>query len=60
MSTIFVIIIMFIFGGETIKGFTFAMLIGVLVGTYSSLCIGTPVLVDFSTSKSKKLEPARA
>jgi len=60
MSTIFVIAILFIFGGETIKGFTFAMLIGVLVGTYSSLCIGTPVLVDFSTRKSKKLEPVRA
>ncbi len=51
MSTIFVIIILFIFGGETIKGFTFAMLIGVLIGTYSSLCIGTPVLVDFSKKK---------
>jgi SecD/SecF fusion protein len=61
MSTIFVIIILFIFGGETIKGFTFAMLIGVLIGTYSSLCIGTPVLVDFSTkSADKKLEPAKA
>lgn len=61
MSTIFVIIILFIFGGETIKGFTFAMLIGVLIGTYSSLCIGTPVLVDFSTSREKKkLEPAKA
>lgn len=60
MSTIFVIIILFIFGGETIKGFTFALLIGVLVGTYSSLCIGTPVLVDFSTRKAKKLETVRA
>ncbi|HEY0740958.1 MAG TPA: protein translocase subunit SecF, partial [Chryseosolibacter sp.] len=60
MSTIFVIIILFIFGGETIKGFTFAMLIGVLIGTYSSLCIGTPVLVDFSTKKAdRKLEPAK-
>ena len=55
MSTIFVIIILFTFGGETIKGFTFAMLIGVLVGTYSSLCIGTPVLVDFTSRvKDKK------
>jgi len=61
MSTIFVIIILFLFGGETIKGFTFAMLIGVLVGTYSSLCIGSPVLVDFSSKKdSNKLEPAKA
>jgi len=55
MSTIFVIIILFTFGGETIKGFTFAMLIGVLIGTYSSLCIGTPVLVDFmSRAKNKR------
>jgi SecD/SecF fusion protein len=56
MSTIFVIIILFLFGGETIKGFTFAMLIGVMIGTYASLCIGTPVLVDFSSRTSKKLE----
>ncbi|HMV10086.1 MAG TPA: protein translocase subunit SecDF [Cyclobacteriaceae bacterium] len=53
MSTIFVIIILFLFGGETIKGFTFAMLIGVLIGTYSSLCIGTPVLVDLSKKNDK-------
>ena len=59
MSTIFVITILFFFGGETIKGFTFAMLIGVLVGTYSSLCIGTPVLVDFSARKTAKLETAK-
>jgi SecD/SecF fusion protein len=56
MSTIFVIIILFIFGGETIKGFTFAMLIGVLIGTYASLCIGTPVLVDFSAKGDNKLQ----
>jgi SecD/SecF fusion protein len=53
MSTIFVVIILFIFGGETIKGFTFAMLIGIIIGTYSSLCIGTPVLVDFSAKDEK-------
>lgn len=58
MSTIFVIIILFTFGGETIKGFTFAMLIGVIVGTYSSLCIGTPVLVDFTKRVEKKKKVA--
>ncbi|MEO5600809.1 MAG: protein translocase subunit SecDF [Cyclobacteriaceae bacterium] len=58
MSTIFVIIILFAFGGETIKGFTFAMLIGVLIGTYSSLCIGTPVLVDFTKRVEKKKKVA--
>jgi SecD/SecF fusion protein len=57
MSTIFVIIILFTFGGETIKGFTFAMLIGVMIGTYSSLCIGTPVLVDFM-SRAKQIAKA--
>ncbi len=53
MSTLFVLAILFIFGGETIKGFTFAMLIGVIIGTYSSLCIGTPVLVDFSKDENQ-------
>jgi SecD/SecF fusion protein len=37
---------MFVFGGESIRGFIFAMLIGIIVGTYSSLFIATPVLVD--------------
>ncbi len=59
MSTIFVIVILFFFGGGTIKGFTFAMLIGVLIGTYSSLCIGTPVLVDFAFRRNRsKAVPA--
>jgi SecD/SecF fusion protein len=41
-----VLLIMFIFGGESIRGFIFAMLIGIIIGTYSSLFIATPVLVD--------------
>lgn len=43
-----VLLIMFIFGGPAIKGFIFAMLIGIVVGTYSSLCVATPILVDLS------------
>jgi SecD/SecF fusion protein len=46
LSMILVLLIMFIFGGESIRGFIFAMLIGIIVGTYSSLFIATPVLVD--------------
>jgi SecD/SecF fusion protein len=46
-TTIFVLLILFVFGGETIRGFSFAMFIGVLIGTYSSICIGTPIVVDF-------------
>ena len=46
LMMILVLLTMFLFGGESIRGFIFAMLIGILVGTYSSLFIATPVLVD--------------
>ena len=51
---ILVLLTMFLFGGESIRGFIFAMLIGILIGTYSSLFIATPVLVD--TMKKKDVE----
>jgi SecD/SecF fusion protein len=60
MSTLFVLLILFLFGGETIKGFTFAMLIGVVIGTYASLCIGSPVLVDFSKGTAAEKKPVAA
>ncbi len=46
VSTFVVLLAIFIFGGETIRGFTFALLIGVVVGTYSSLFIATPIAHD--------------
>ena len=50
--TVFItILILFIFGGEVTRGFAFAMLIGVLTGTYSSIFVGVPVLVDFAKDK---------
>lgn len=51
LMMILVLLTMFIFGGESIRGFIFAMLIGIVVGTYSSLFIATPVLVDTMTKK---------
>ncbi len=45
-STFIVLLTIFIFGGESIKGFTFALLVGVFVGTYSSLFIATPLVFD--------------
>ncbi len=57
LTMIMVLLIMFIFGGESIRGFIFAMLIGILVGTYSSLFIATPVLVDtFSAADKAEVE----
>ncbi len=45
-STFVVLITIFIFGGEVIRGFVFALLVGVVVGTYSSLFIATPIVYD--------------
>ena len=57
LTMILVLLIMFIFGGESIRGFIFAMLIGIVVGTYSSLFIATPVLVDtMSEAEHKRIE----
>ena len=46
LTTLFVLLIIFLFGGEAIRGFMFALLLGVLVGTYSSLFIATPIMYD--------------
>lgn len=54
LTMILVLAIMFVFGGESIRGFIFAMLIGIFVGTYSSLFIATPVLVDTLSKKDKE------
>ena len=47
VAAIFLILIaIFIFGGESIRGFMFALIIGVMVGTYSSVFIATPIMFD--------------
>ncbi len=46
VTTILVVFVLFLFGGETIKGFTFALLIGLFVGTYSSIYIASAVVLD--------------
>ncbi len=51
VTVFLVLLILFIFGGEVTRGFAFAMLIGVITGTYSSIFVGVPVLVDFGKNK---------
>ena len=53
LTTFFVLLIIFIFGGEVIRGFMFALMVGVVVGTYSSLFIASPIMLD--TLKAKEL-----
>ena len=53
------LLILFIFGGEATRGFAFAMLIGVFTGTYSSIFVAAPVLVDMDKKGSLKQEVDR-
>ena len=46
LTTLVVLLAIFIFGGESIRGFMFALIVGVIVGTYSSLFIATPIMYD--------------
>ncbi len=55
LTTLLTLIAIFIFGGESIRGFVFALIIGVIVGTYSSLFIATPIMYDLA----KKEEEAK-
>ncbi|MBQ7631852.1 MAG: protein translocase subunit SecDF [Paludibacteraceae bacterium] len=56
MSTFVVLLAIFIFGGETIQGFVFALLMGVIVGTYSSLFIASPIAYDIQLARTRKEE----
>lgn len=65
MTTLIVVLVLFIFGGEVLRGFSFALLIGILVGTYSSVFVATPIVVDLTkktlgAAADKEKESARA
>ncbi len=51
LTVFLTILILFIFGGEVTRGFAFAMLIGVITGTYSSIFVAAPILVDFGRNR---------
>ncbi|MGQ0829684.1 MAG: protein translocase subunit SecDF [Bacteroidota bacterium] len=51
LTIFFVMLAIFVFGGETIRGFAFALLIGIVIGTYSSICIATPIVIDLEKEK---------
>ena len=52
ITTFFVVTILFIFGGEVLKGLSFALIIGVILGTYSSLFVASPLVLELDTKKS--------
>ncbi|GGW27758.1 protein translocase subunit SecDF [Arenibacter certesii] len=56
LTTLVVLLAIFIFGGESLRGFMFAMIVGIIIGTYSSLFIATPVMYDLLTKKDKSVK----
>jgi len=52
-TTLLAVFVLFLFGGVALKGFSFSLLIGILVGTYSSIFIATPIVVDFIKKNRK-------
>ncbi|HWV73598.1 MAG TPA: protein translocase subunit SecDF [Pseudosphingobacterium sp.] len=70
LTVIFVLAVLFIFGGEVIRGFSFAILIGVILGTYSSIFLAAPIVSDLQgdepekakelDANTSKLKPAKA
>jgi len=53
ITTLVVLIAIFLFGGDSIKGFMFALIVGVIVGTYSSLFIASPIMFDATKDKKE-------
>ena len=55
VTTLFVVSILFIFGGEVLRGFAFALILGVILGTYSSIFVASSLLVDLQQKTSKNI-----
>lgn len=54
LTTLFVVAVLLFFGGDSIRGFAFALLVGILVGTYSSIFIATPIVHDLADDLEAK------
>lgn len=57
-TTLLVVLALFIFGGGSIHDFALALLVGIIVGTYSSIFVASPILLGFGTSRPAEPEPA--
>ena len=55
LTTLLVVVTLLLIGGEVIKGFSFALFIGILVGTYSSIFIASPVVLGLGISREDML-----
>jgi SecD/SecF fusion protein len=56
LTTLVVLLVIFFFGGEVIRGFVFALIVGISVGTYSSIFIASPITYNYMKKKYKNVE----
>ncbi|MBK9270004.1 MAG: protein translocase subunit SecDF [Saprospiraceae bacterium] len=56
LVTLLTVVILFLFGGSSIKGFSFALVMGIMIGTYSSIFVATPVMVDLASNLKTKVK----
>ena len=54
VTTLIVVVVLFAFGGPSLQGFSFAFIVGILIGTYSSIFIATPIVIDLDTQVAKR------
>jgi SecD/SecF fusion protein len=59
-TVLIVVIVLLIFGGEVLRGFSFALVIGMLIGTYSSIFIASPIVLDFDRQPAVKADKPQA
>ena len=59
LTIVFVLAVLFVFGGEVIRGFSFAILIGIIIGTYSSIFLAAPIVYDLDKNTDKAKEAKR-
>ncbi len=59
LTVLMVVLVLFIFGGEVLRGFSFSLLVGIVVGTYSSIFIASPLVIDFEREKHGKQTPGK-
>ncbi len=60
LTTLLVVVVLFIFGGEVIHNFSFALLVGVIIGTYSSLFVASPIVLEWQTKIDAKKSKSAA
>ncbi|MBU2491223.1 MAG: protein translocase subunit SecF [Bacteroidetes bacterium] len=56
LTTLFVVTVLLIFGGEVLRGFAFALVFGILVGTYSSIFVASTFVLEYATKYKKKIQ----